>query len=59
MCTIAAPARAASIAASAICVGGDRDELAAAVVAPTPVTAQVMNASVFTGSTHAGSRRSG
>ena len=48
MWTTAAPARAASIADSAICAGvtGTRSERE--VVSPAPVIAQVMNASVFT-----------
>ena len=48
MCAIAAPALAASIAASAIAAGviGTRSDLP--VVSPAPVTAQVMKTSQFT-----------
>ena len=48
MCAIAAPALAASMAASAIAAGviGTRSDLP--VVSPAPVTAQVMKTSQFT-----------
>jgi hypothetical protein len=48
MCTIAAPARAASSAASAIWGGVTGTSSERSVVAPTPVTGQVMKTSVFT-----------
>src|SRR3954453_18915148 len=48
MCAIAAPARAASIAESAICSGVTGTSSLRPVVSPAPVTAQVMNASQFT-----------
>ena len=48
MCTTAAPACAASTAASAICGGVTGTSSDRSVVAPTPVTAQVMKTSVFT-----------
>ena len=49
MCAIAAPAFAASTAASAISGGFTGTSSERSVVAPTPVTAQVMKTSVFTG----------
>src|ERR687888_675485 len=48
MWTIAAPACAASIAPSAICSGATGTSSERSVVAPTPVTGQVMKTSVFT-----------
>ena len=51
MCTIAAPALAASSAASAIWAGVTGTSSDRSVVAPTPVTAQVMKTSLFTGPT--------
>src|SRR6187200_15555 len=48
MCTIAAPARAASSAASAISTVVTGTSSERSVVAPTPVTAHVMKTSVFT-----------
>ena len=45
MCATAAPARAASIAASAICSGVTGTRSLRPVVSPAPVTAQVMKAS--------------
>src|SRR5262249_49737874 len=48
MWTIAAPALAASIADSAICVGVTGTSSLLLVVSPTPVTAQVTNTSQFT-----------
>ena len=50
MCTTAAPARAASIADSAICAGVTGTCGLLAVVSPAPVTAQVMKTSQFTSS---------
>src|ERR1700743_3643793 len=47
MWTTGAPARAASSAESAICSGVTGTLSLRAVVSPAPVTAQVMNASVF------------
>ena len=47
MCATAAPACAASIAAAAIWAGLIGTSSLRAVVAPTPVTAHVMKASVF------------
>src|SRR5581483_12395274 len=49
MWATAAPARAASSADSAICAGVTGTSSLRAVVAPAPVTAHVMKASVFTG----------
>ena len=48
MCAIAAPARAASIAAAAICSGVTGTSGLRPAVSPAPVTAQVMNTSQFT-----------
>ncbi len=48
MCTIAAPARAASTADSAICAGVTGTCGLLPVVSPAPVTAQVMKTSQFT-----------
>src|SRR4051812_33730497 len=57
MWATAAPARAASIAASAICSGRTGTRSLAPVVSPAPVTAQVMKTSWFTrGSGGGGSR---
>ena len=48
MCAIAAPARAASIAASAICSGVTGTSALRPAVSPAPVTAHVMKTSQFT-----------
>jgi hypothetical protein len=48
MCTTAAPARAASMADSAICSGVTGTCVLLAVVSPAPVMAQVMKTSQFT-----------
>src|ERR1700747_1716863 len=50
MCAPAAPARAASIAASAICSGGTGTCSLRPAVSPAPVTAQVTKTSQFTAS---------
>ncbi len=48
MCATAAPARAASIAAAAICSGVTGTRGLRPAVSPAPVTAQVMKTSKFT-----------